>query len=98
MVNRVSLAEHNELHRRIQSIYGPVGEGEWHHTQTQAIDFIEGLRFSYFIVKDGRPVRLVVGRTLAGEKFLKTEHDSDVPILLLQLPSTLPAIHQPQLV
>ncbi|MEI8288664.1 MAG: hypothetical protein WCH99_11700 [Verrucomicrobiota bacterium] len=98
MVNQVSQAEHREPHRRIRSIHGPVGQGEWQHTQTQAIDFIERWQFSYYMVKDGRPVRLVIGRTADGETFLKTELDGDIPTLLLQLPPPLPATNQPRLV
>ena len=91
MVNQVLLVEYDEPHRRISSIRGPVGKGEWHHTQTQAMEYIETRKFYYYIVKDGRPVRLVVGRTAAGKTFLKSELDGDIPTLLLQLPSTCPA-------
>ena len=95
MVNQVTLLEHDEPHRRIQSIHGPVGQGEWHHTQTQAIEYIERRIFSYYIAKDGRPVRLVVGRSAAGETFLKSNQDGDIPTLLLQLPSNFPTTSQP---
>ena len=90
MVNQVSLVEHDEPHQRISSIRGPVGKGEWHHTQTQAIENIEARMFYYYIVKDGRPVRLVVGQTAECEKFIKSEIDGDIPMQLLQLPSTFP--------
>jgi hypothetical protein len=90
-VNRVSLTEHHEAHQRLRSIHGPVGQGEWQHTQEQAVVFIENRMFSYYLLKDSRAVRLVVGRTAAGEKFLKAEPDGDTPDLLLQLPSILPA-------
>ena len=76
--------------RRVSSIHGPAGKGAWHHTQEQAIDYIESLLFSYYLVKDRRAVPLVVGQNAAGEKFLKAESDGNIPTLLLQLPSMLP--------
>ena len=87
IIDHVSVAEFGEPHRRIQSVSGFVGEVEWNHTQAQAIKHIEGLLFSYYLFKDARPVRLVVGRTAAGEKFLKTTRDGEIPELLMQLPS-----------
>jgi len=88
------VAEFGEPHRRIRSVSGLVGEVEWNHTQVQAIEHIEGLLFSYYLFKDDRPVRLVVGRTAAGEKFLKTVMDGDIPELLMQL-SSIPAPESP---
>jgi hypothetical protein len=89
LVNQVSLIGNAEPHRRIQLISGPVGQQAWHHTQEQAIEYIESRLFSYYLVKDSRAVRLIVGQTAAGEKFLKAEPDGDTPDLLLQLPSRL---------
>jgi len=87
IIDQVSVAEFGEPHRRIQAVGGLVGEAEWNHTQAQAIEHIEGLLFSYYLFKDASPVRLVVGMTAAGEKFLKTTRDGDIPELLMQLPS-----------
>ena len=87
----MTLSGQSDPHRRVQSVHGPVGQGEWHHTQAQALEYMESWQFSYYLHKDGRAVRLVAGRTDAGEKFLKAETDGDIPSLLLELPSILPA-------
>ena len=92
-VNQVSLAEQIEPHRRILSIHGPVGDGKWQHKQAQAIEYIESGKFAYYLFKDNRAVRLVVGRTATGEKFLKSEAEGEVPAMLLQQPSLSPAIN-----
>jgi hypothetical protein len=86
-VNKVCLVENVSPQRRVRSIHGRNGQGKWQHTQEQAIEFIENRLFSYYLINDERPVHLVVGQALTGEKFLKAEPDGDIPALLLQLPS-----------
>ena len=90
-VSQVSLAEHGEPHRRLRAIHGSAGRGEWQHTQEQAIDYLENCLFNYYLLQDARAIRLTVGQTAAGEKFLKTEKDDHVSALLLQLP-VIPAV------
>ena len=51
------------------------------------MDYIESGLFAYFLMEDSRAVRLVVGRTAVGEKFLKAEPDGETPDRLLRLPS-----------
>jgi len=97
-VNQVSLAESSEPHRRVLSLHGDVGRaGQWLHTQEQAIDYIESRFFSYFLRHNGRAVRVVVGRTAAGEKFLKGETDGEIPSTLLNLAAALPNLEQSSL-
>jgi len=58
-VNQVSLTGDDVApHRRILAIFGLAGKGEWHHTQKEAIHYIESWGFSYYLLKDGRAVRL----------------------------------------
>jgi hypothetical protein len=94
-VNQVCLAEAVAPQQRVLSIHGRSGQGEWQHTQEQAIEYIENRLFSYFIIHQELAVRLVVGQAPTGEKFLKAEPDGDIPALLLQLPCLA---HNPNLI
>lgn len=82
--------DHPELQQRLHTLHGREGEFSWFHTQRQAIEHIESRVINYFLFHNARPVRLTVGRTATGEKFLKTELDGDTPALLLQLPIITP--------
>ncbi len=94
-VNQVSLIEHHQPHRRLRTIHGRVGRNPWQHTHEQALEYIQGGLFSYYLLHNGRAVRLVIGQTSDGEKFLKAELDGDIPTLLLQLASTPASKIQP---
>ena len=64
---------------------GYIGGSAWRFTESQAINFIEGGMFDFFISVAGRVVRLVVaGRP--GQKYLTTAEDGEVPKALLRLP------------
>ena len=90
-VDHVSLLDHPEPQRRILAVHGKYGrDGEWRHTHEQAIEYIEKRMFSYYVNQDTRAVRLVVGRTPTGGKFLKSELDADEPRLLLNISKALP--------
>jgi len=47
------------------------------------IQSIEQEQFCYYVKKDARALKLEVGRTPNGTKFLKTQADGDQPQLLL---------------
>ena len=68
-------------HERI----GYIGGAAWRFTEAQAINFIEGGLFDFFVHAGGRALRLVVG-VKAGQKYLKTLADEDSPDNLLTLP------------
>jgi len=92
-VEQISLAGPAGPHRRVSAIHGCVRQIDWHHTHAQAIEYLENRLFTYYLLHHARAVRLVVDRTVAGEKFLKTELDGEVPVLLLQLPLRVAANH-----
>ena len=68
-------------HERISYI----GGAAWRFTEGQAINFIEGGMFNFFVRADGCLVRLVVA-THEGQKYLKTMADGEWPDKLLSLP------------
>ncbi len=72
--------------RRIQHIGGDTGEFQWQHTHANAIQSIEQGRFHYYMERDARALKLEVGLTPNGDKYLKTQADIDHPQFLLNLP------------
>ena len=80
-VTCISKILRGDPHERI----GYIGGAAWRFTEAQAINFIEGGMFDFFINTAGRAVRLVVGRR-AGRKYLKTADDGELPDQLLALP------------
>jgi len=90
IVKLVDKCDHPLPHRRIRGISGETGEFQWHHTQAEAIAHIEANLFDYFVRKDSYNLRLVVGQTPDGEKYLKTVLDNGTPSHLLELPGSLP--------
>lgn len=85
-VKWVDQSGRSETHQRIRNIGGNSMDLQWHHTQTQAIEAIERNQFFYFVKKGVRGVKLSVGQTDGGEKYLTIlAYDGD-PQLLLDLP------------
>jgi Protein of unknown function (DUF3892) len=85
-VKWVDQSDRSEAHQRIQQIGGDSGELQWHHTQAQAIESIEQDQFAYYVEKDARVLKLGVGQTAHGEKYLTVRPDGGPPEILLQLP------------
>jgi len=82
-------------HLRIRHIGGSTGKLQWKHAATQAVAFIEDEEFDYYVEMNARAVKLEVGQTPDGQKFLKTEADKEEPQQLLNLPG-FPGPAQPQ--
>jgi uncharacterized protein DUF3892 len=68
-------------HERIDYI----GGSAWRFTAAQAISFIEGGMFDFFVKAGGRALRVVVA-IRSGEKYLKTLADGEAPDDLLSAP------------
>lgn len=74
-------------HERILSIGGFNANGtRWKLSQQEAVRDIEEGNRQYYVTKDGRSVRVVVARSVFGNKYLKTEADGEQPNNLLSLP------------
>lgn len=58
----------------------------WLLTQQEAIAGIESGKWSFFVRAGGHDVKVVVGVSRFGNKYLKTEADGDQPDNLLSLP------------
>jgi uncharacterized protein DUF3892 len=73
-VTCISKTNRGGLHEHIDYI----GGSAWRFTAAQAISFIEGGMFDFFVNAGGRAVRLVVA-IRSGHKYLKTVADGDSP-------------------
>jgi hypothetical protein len=85
-VKWVEKTDEVELHRRIRHIGGDSKHVQWKHTQEQAIEAIEGGQFAYYMKKDGHTLRLNVGQTTDGRKYLIIESGGNQPQLPLDMP------------
>jgi hypothetical protein len=85
-VQWVDQSNQPEPSQRIRHIGGNSGQVEWHHTEAQAIEFIEHGHFAYFVKKAAGTLNLEVGRTADGGKYLTILAGGGHPQLLLDLP------------
>ena len=76
--------------QRIRQIGGEAGSLQWKHSHAQAVQSIERGQFHYYVEKNSRAVKLEVGLSQSGRKYLKTPEDGDQPQFLLNLPETPP--------
>jgi Protein of unknown function (DUF3892) len=65
---------------------GANGEKRWRITQQEAIDGIEGGRWSFYVNQGGRVANVFVAISPYGNRYLKTEADDSEPNNLLSLP------------
>ena len=75
-----------EPSQRIRQIGGDSRELRWQHSQSQAIESIERGLFTYYVEKDARILKLDVGLTADGKKYLTVPEAGGDPQLLLDLP------------
>ena len=74
-------------HERIKSIGGtnPDG-GRWKLGLDDAIQGIESGKWVFYVQINGKSVNVIVAKSAAGHKYLKTENDGEQPNNLLSLP------------
>jgi hypothetical protein len=97
-VKWVDLSEEGELHQRVRLIGGDSRRMQWQHTQEQAIESIERGLFTYYVEKDAHPLKLDVGLTADGKKYLTIhvgDGHSQLPLDLPRGPSPHPVRRWP---
>jgi len=85
-VKWVDRAEEGEPHQRIRLIGGDSRRLQWQHTQEQAIESIEQGLFAYYVEKDAHPMKLDIGLTADGKKYLIIQVGDGRSQLPLDLP------------
>lgn len=87
-VRCIRKTDRSSPYERIRAIGGLNPDGKrWELTTDQAIQGIESGRYAFYVERPaGDRVKVVVAKTAAGRKYLKTEADGDTPNNLLALP------------
>ncbi len=89
-VKCVNKSDRDNPHERILSIGGLNSDGtRWKLKQEEAIKGIEEGKWSFYVTKNGKTVKVIVATSRFGHKYLKTEADGEQPNNLLSLPECL---------
>lgn len=82
----VNKTDRYDPHERIQAVGGQLPDGSlWKMPQQDAVRAIESGQMGFFVSVKGQTVKVIVGVSRYGNKYLKTEADGEQPNNLLSL-------------
>jgi len=81
----INKTDRYSAHDRISHVGGS-SPSRWKLTQQQAINAIEAGEWQFYVSVGGSVARVIVARSAAGNKYLKTQNDGEQPNNLLSLP------------
>lgn len=81
-ISCINKSDRTNPHERIRNVGGP----GWKWSEAQAIAAIEAKTYEFFVSRGGRTIDVVVQKSAAGNKYLKTKEDGVTPDNLLALP------------
>lgn len=87
-IDCVNKSDRTNAWERIRNVGGPYpNEGRWELTVAAAVEAIENGTLSFYVERPiGNRVDVIVAKSAAGHKYLKTRPDGDQPNNLLSLP------------